>query len=46
MSTAPSIPGRQYLLLENVSWETYERLLREAGERHIRMTTTTGIWKS
>ncbi len=29
-------------LLENVSWGTYERLLREAGERHIRMTYDNG----
>src|SRR5437016_3795766 len=30
------------VLLENVAWETYERLLREAGERHIRMTYDNG----
>jgi Uma2 family endonuclease len=33
--------GRQ-ILLENISWETYERLLREVGERHIRMTYDNG----
>jgi hypothetical protein len=27
-----------HIILENITWETYERLLREAGERHIRMT--------
>jgi Uma2 family endonuclease len=30
------------IVLENISWETYERLLREVGERHIRMTYDDG----
>ena len=30
------------MLLDNISWETYERLLREAGERHVRMTYDNG----
>jgi Uma2 family endonuclease len=40
MATAQSSSG--HILLENVTWETYERLLREAGERHIRMTYDDG----
>jgi Uma2 family endonuclease len=31
-----------FILLENISWQTYERLLREAGERHIRLTYDNG----
>jgi Uma2 family endonuclease len=31
-----------WILLENITWQTYERLLREAGERHIRMTYDNG----
>src|SRR4029077_1035643 len=31
-----------HILLENITWGTYERLLREAGERHIRMTYDNG----
>ncbi len=42
MSTALRIPASQYMLLDSVSWETYERLLREAGERHVRMTYDRG----
>lgn len=42
MSAAVQLPERQYMLLENISWETYERLLREAGERHVRMTYDNG----
>ncbi len=29
-------------LLDNISWETYERLLREVGERRVRMTYDNG----
>jgi Uma2 family endonuclease len=36
------LPGEHHILLENITWETYERLLREAGERHIRMTYDNG----
>src|SRR4029453_17777135 len=42
MATATQIPNVQYLLLDNISWETYERLIREAGERHVRMTYDDG----
>lgn len=30
------------IVLENISWNTYERLLREVGERHIRLTYDNG----
>jgi Uma2 family endonuclease len=39
---ATQLTGGYPVLLENISWETYERLLREAGERHIRMTYDNG----
>lgn len=42
MATATSIPNLQYMRLDHISWETYERLLREAGERHVRMTYDHG----
>jgi Uma2 family endonuclease len=29
-------------LLDNISWETYDRLLREVGQRHIRLTYDEG----
>lgn len=29
-------------LLENISWETYERLLRELKDRHVRLTYDDG----
>ena len=32
----------QSILLENISWETYERLLDEIGERPIRLTYDNG----
>jgi Uma2 family endonuclease len=36
------LASENYALLENITWDTYERLLREAGERHIRMTYDNG----
>src|SRR4051812_13714127 len=41
MATA-QLSGANHIVLENITWETYERLLREAGERHIRMTYDDG----
>lgn len=35
-------PLTGHFLLDNISWETYERLLREVGERHVRMTYDNG----
>jgi Uma2 family endonuclease len=35
-------PIAQCMLLENVSWETYERLLEEIGERPIHLTYDRG----
>jgi Uma2 family endonuclease len=29
-------------VLDNISWETYDRLLREVGQRHIRLTYDEG----
>ncbi len=34
--------AERQILLENISWETYERLLREVGERPIRLTYDEG----
>lgn len=31
-----------HFLLDNISWETYERLLREVGERRVRLTYDDG----
>jgi Uma2 family endonuclease len=43
MSTAiAEITGEQCILLENISWETYEALLEDIGERHIRLTYDEG----
>ena len=41
MATA-QLAYERSILLENISWETYETLLREAGERHLRMTYDNG----
>jgi Uma2 family endonuclease len=32
----------EYMLLSNISWETYERLLEEIGESHLRVTYDDG----
>ena len=32
----------EYLLLDNITWETYDRLAREAVKRHIRFTYDRG----
>jgi Uma2 family endonuclease len=41
--TAPrSVADVQHIVLEDVSWETYERLLEDIGERPIRMTFDSG----
>jgi Uma2 family endonuclease len=45
MTMATTVKQRyplEYLLLENISWETYDRLAREAGKRHIRFTYDQG----
>jgi Uma2 family endonuclease len=42
MNAAARIPTSQYMFLENISWDTYESLLRAAGERHVRMTYDDG----
>ncbi|MBW3540097.1 MAG: Uma2 family endonuclease [Planctomycetes bacterium] len=38
----PLLPDEQRFLLTNVSWEFYERLLEELGDRHIRVTFDRG----
>ena len=35
-------PAPASLLLHDISWETYERLLDDAGDQHIRMTYDRG----
>jgi Uma2 family endonuclease len=42
MNAAVRIPTSQYMLLDNIGWDTYEALLRAAGERHVRMTYDDG----
>jgi Uma2 family endonuclease len=37
------IPNRQKLILDNVSWEEYTRLLRNFEGRHLRLTYDRGI---
>jgi Uma2 family endonuclease len=39
---ANTLLSGEQILLENITWGTYERLLREAGERRIRMTYNNG----
>jgi Uma2 family endonuclease len=41
MGTA-QLSVEEHALLENISWGTYERLLKEAGQRHIRFTYDDG----
>ncbi len=36
------VSGGPNILFENITWATYERLLREAGTRHVRMTYDNG----
>ena len=43
MSTASAeIAGEQRVLLENISWETYETLLEDIGKQHVRLTYDNG----
>lgn len=44
MTLSADIPldGQQHIVLEDVSWELYEHLLREVGDRPIRMTYDDG----
>jgi Uma2 family endonuclease len=37
-----TIPSSQRLVLDNVSWQTYLRLLRAFDDRHLRITYTQG----
>jgi len=39
---SPSLDDVQHLLLENISWDLYEKLLREVGDRPLRMTYDNG----
>jgi Uma2 family endonuclease len=41
-SVALSLDDHQHIVLEDVSWEFYERLIKEIGERHIRVTFDSG----
>lgn len=42
MATATHRAPTRHFLLENISWETYERLLREVDSRHVRLTYDNG----
>jgi Uma2 family endonuclease len=42
MATILKSPITHRVLLDNISWQTYERLLREVGERHVRLTYDDG----
>ncbi len=41
-STVPAPPAQQRVLLEDVSWQAYETLLREIGDRSVRLTYDEG----
>src|SRR3954466_11812036 len=36
------LAGQQHIVLDDISWEFYEHLLREVGDRHIRVTYDEG----
>ena len=40
---AVRIPEQQRLILENVTWSNYTRLLRVFSDRHLRLTYDRGI---
>jgi Uma2 family endonuclease len=42
MASATQRATTRHFLLENISWETYERLLREVDSRHVRLTYDNG----
>jgi len=39
-------PAAQRLVLDNVSWQTYEALLRALDERHLFLTYDQVVWRS
>ena len=38
----PSKPGNQRVVLDGVSWESYEQLLDDIGDGHTRLTYDDG----
>src|SRR3954454_11723427 len=40
--TTTPLAGQQHIVLDDISWEFYEPLLREIGDRHIRVTYDEG----
>lgn len=42
MTLTPDIPLDQHIVLDDVSWDLYEHLLEEVGDRPIRMTYDDG----
>ena len=43
LAAAPTLERHQHILLEDVSWELYEHLLREVGNGAIRITYSDGM---
>ena len=39
-------PENESVLLHGVRWSTYQALLEDMGNRHIRLTYDNGTWKS
>ncbi len=42
-ATAPELAEQQRILLDNISWETYEALVDGIGERQVRITYDNGF---
>jgi Uma2 family endonuclease len=42
IASSISLDDQQHLVLEDMSWEFYEKLLKEIGDRHIRVTFDDG----
>lgn len=40
--TLPPLDDQQHMVLDDVSWELYDKLLREQGERNVRITYDQG----
>ncbi|MDQ3441504.1 MAG: Uma2 family endonuclease [Planctomycetota bacterium] len=40
--TLPPLDDQQHMVLDDVSWELYEKMLREQQERHVRITYDQG----